>query len=56
MERIFYLLNQPPTGTDEAIAQADLRRAYLSLISAFFGNDMERIFISDGKKISMTWS
>ena len=48
VERIFILLNQSAAGTDDLVAQTELRRAYLSFLVAILNADLDVIFISDG--------
>lgn len=48
LERIFYLLNQPTQGTDEAVLSEDLRRAYLSFLGVVIANGFEGLFLTDG--------
>ena len=49
VERIFFLLNQPTTGTDDAMQQEELRRAYLVFLVIVVNRDLEALFLSDGK-------
>jgi exportin-T len=48
LERIFFLLNQGISGTDEAMLQEDLRRGYLGFLAIVLNNDFEGLFLSDG--------
>lgn len=53
LSRIFESLNKPVEGTDDAIEQTSMRKAYLSFIMNLLNNRMESIFVSDGK--SLDW-
>ncbi|RKO91340.1 armadillo-type protein [Blyttiomyces helicus] len=47
LDRIFYFLNQPVDGTDDAIRLFELRKAYLNYIVQVFNSEVEGVFISD---------
>ncbi|KAJ3091721.1 pre-tRNA nuclear export protein [Quaeritorhiza haematococci] len=46
-ERIFFLLNQPVSGTDDAIMLTELRKAYLNLLATIFNADVENFLTND---------
>ncbi|RIA97435.1 armadillo-type protein [Glomus cerebriforme] len=45
--KIFYVLNQTPSGTDEAMLLLNLRKAYLGFILSLLNVGMDAVFISD---------
>lgn len=47
VKRVFDFLNASPTGTDEALLLADLRKAYLNFIISLFNSELEGVFISE---------
>ena len=47
IERIFYFLNQPITGTDDSMERAELQKAYISLISSLIQADLDAILVSE---------
>lgn len=54
IERIFYLLNQPINGTDDAVAVGDLGRSYLVFLGQMLAANLDGIFLSDCKKMIFT--
>ncbi|KAJ3280160.1 pre-tRNA nuclear export protein [Borealophlyctis nickersoniae] len=46
-DRIFFYLNQPASGTDDAFEALELRRQYLVFITHIFNANMEEILISE---------
>ncbi len=48
MEKTFFILNQAPSGTDEAQGSIELRKAYLTFMSCLFNSDLDGVLISDG--------
>ncbi|CAJ0760917.1 24114_t:CDS:10, partial [Entrophospora sp. SA101] len=48
--KVFLVLNQTPSGTDEAILFASLRRAYLNFILGLLNGGMDRVLISELNK------
>ena len=46
---ITQLLNQPVTGTDDSLAHAETKRAYLTLLTSVMSSGLHDIFISDRK-------
>jgi exportin-T len=51
LSRIFESLDKPIEGTDDAILQTSMRKAYLSFIMSLLNNGMESIFVSNGKSL-----
>ncbi|KAG1747210.1 armadillo-type protein [Suillus paluster] len=47
---ITQLLVQPVTGTDDSVAHAETKRAYLTLLTNIMSSDLHDIFISDRNK------
>ncbi|CAH1756492.1 6800_t:CDS:10 [Entrophospora sp. SA101] len=50
LPKVFLVLNQTPSGTDEAILFASLRRAYLNFILGLLNGGMDRVLISELNK------
>nr|CAG8525315.1 11239_t:CDS:10 [Entrophospora candida] len=50
LPKVFLVLNQTPSGTDEAILFANLRRAYLNFILGLLNGGMDRVLISELNK------
>ncbi|RKP04898.1 armadillo-type protein [Thamnocephalis sphaerospora] len=44
--RIFAILEQPTTGTDEAVMQGDVRRGFLSFLVSLFNFELQDVLIS----------
>lgn len=47
LERTFFFLNQPVTGTDESLERASLQKAYTTFISNLFSADLGDILVSE---------
>ncbi|KAH7927937.1 ARM repeat-containing protein [Leucogyrophana mollusca] len=47
---ITQLLSQPVSGTDDSMAHADTKRAYLGLLTSIMSSDLHAIFISERNK------
>ncbi|CAG8609589.1 11241_t:CDS:10 [Funneliformis caledonium] len=45
--KVFFVLNQTPSGTDEAVLLLNLRKAYLSFILSLLNGGMDAVFVSD---------
>lgn len=50
VNRIFYILQQPATGTDDANMQADLRKGYLNFVHSLFTYGIESILVSEANR------
>jgi exportin-T len=47
IQRVFAGLNEPITGTDDAIQLAELRREYLTFIQVILNNDLGSVLVSE---------
>ncbi|CAM0141297.1 unnamed protein product [Umbelopsis sp. WA50703] len=47
VKRVFDFLNTTPSGTDEAVLLADLRKAYLNFITNLFNYELEGVLVSE---------
>ncbi|KAG0242703.1 pre-tRNA nuclear export protein [Actinomortierella wolfii] len=47
LQKVFMFLNQSATGTDEAVALVELRKAYLAFLQGIFSSELEDVLISE---------
>ncbi|KAG0254528.1 pre-tRNA nuclear export protein [Actinomortierella ambigua] len=47
VQKVFMFLNQSATGTDEAVALVELRKAYLAFLQGLFSSEMEDVLSSE---------
>ncbi len=47
VERIFFFLNQPATGTDDQLQKLAMQKAYISFIQSLFQSNLDGLLLSD---------
>lgn len=47
VERIFFFLNQPMSGTDDQLERASMQKAYISFIHALVGSGLDGVLLSE---------
>ncbi|GJJ75579.1 exportin-T [Entomortierella parvispora] len=47
VQKVFFFLNQVPSGTDEAMALAELRKSYLAFLMGLFSSELENVLITE---------
>ncbi|KAF9969790.1 pre-tRNA nuclear export protein [Actinomortierella ambigua] len=47
VQKVFMFLNQSATGTDEAVALVELRKAYLAFLQGLFSSELEDVMTSE---------
>ncbi|KAG0367569.1 pre-tRNA nuclear export protein [Gamsiella multidivaricata] len=48
VQKVFFFLNQVPSGTDEAMALVELRKSYLAFLMGLFSSELENVLITAG--------
>ncbi|KAG0292802.1 pre-tRNA nuclear export protein, partial [Dissophora globulifera] len=47
VQKVFFFLNQVPSGTDEAMALVELRKSYLAFLMGLFSSELENVLITE---------
>ncbi|KAF9898864.1 pre-tRNA nuclear export protein, partial [Lobosporangium transversale] len=47
VQKVFFFLNQVPSGTDEVMALVELRKSYLAFLMGLFSSELESVLITE---------
>ncbi|KAF9961993.1 pre-tRNA nuclear export protein [Modicella reniformis] len=50
VQKVFFFLNQVPSGTDEAMALVELRKSYLAFLMGLFASELENVLVTEANR------
>jgi exportin-T len=50
LTKVFSFLSRTPTGTDDSVAQSDLKKAYLTFLNAVFNSEVQDVLLMNSKR------